>query len=287
MFKSRLFSIFFVIIFIVYWFVLFPLFLVFIKPVIIENGTLDWMNIAPFWTSTVFCVSALIIFIVLLLILWCVMCYRQKKHVQIQIANATNSNLNSLTIHSEANKNIKDRVQLKEISIEPCESDADGYRDIFTRRNNLVPKYHTAIQTSDTSILSSPTDNVFNGLMTSSCRLNSCDRCSKLITDEEMVNIFVNKSDENDTNDNNGTNVKFEVVGKSVPQAKRFEIVESITQNDDEFESTNMTPQQVKSKTASISIPVKQHSTLKSEVFFIVNDDYTIRNVDGNEDVFK
>lgn len=200
------------------------------------------------------------------------------------MVKSSNSNLDSSTIHSEDNKNIKDRVQTNEVKIEPRKSNAYAYedmQDIFLSRTNSKPNIQ---QTTDGSKSSSPKHNIFNDVLRSSGRLSSCDGCSKIITDDEMVNIFLNKkwTNEKETDD---SNVKFEVVGKSVPQAKRFQIYENVDPIPDE--ATNETPQQEETIISSISIPVRPSSKLKSEVFIMVNDDHSISGVDGADDVFK
>lgn len=262
MFKSRHFCVILLIVFIVYWFLIFPLLWVFAKPVIIKNGILDRMNIPPLWISSVFCTGAMIIFIVFLLILWCVICCLRKKLVQIQY----NSNLDLVTTGVETYKWRYEDIQ-----------------DNLIQLDDFKPKYHNATQTTDSTTSSYPTKSVSNDLITSSGRLNSCDRCSKLITDEEVVNILLNKRIIDDNKGNtNSTNAKVEAVGKSVPQAKR-----NMTHNDDKLHSTNGAPQQLKPKATNTSIPARRNSRLKSEVFIILNNDYSIRDVDGNDDVFK
>lgn len=284
MFKSRLFFIILAIIFSIYWFVLFPLLWVYLKPVIIETGILD--SKPKFWIPSIFWCSALIVFVILLMILWlCMCCLRKKDTKTLDIGNA---HLDSSTIHNADNKNVKDRIQLNELKLK-CKSDADAYQDIqdvFLRSNKDKVKLNTATQTSqisDTcgdimSTASSPKD--FDALR-SSRRLSSCYSCSKSITDDDMVNIFLNKlwTDDNDTND-----VKFEVVGKSVNQAKRIQIDENITEISDDSTSTI---QPYEKSSDIISIPVRQSSRLKSEIFIIINEDSTLQVVNGSDDVFK
>lgn len=285
MFKSRLFFIIFAIIFSIYWFVLFPLLWVYLKPVIKGKGILD--SEPKFWIPSIFWCSALIVFVILLMILWlCMCCLRKKDSKELDNGNA---HLDSSTIHNADNKNIKDRIQLNELKVK-CKSDADAYQDIkdvFLRPNkDKELKLNTATQTSqisDTlgdimSTASSPKD--FDALR-SSRRLSSCYSCSKSITDDDMVNIFLNKlwTDDNDTND-----VKFEVVGKSVNQSKRIQIDENITEISDDSTSTI---QPYEKSSDIISIPVRQSSRLKSEIFIMINEDSTLQVVNGNDDVFK
>lgn len=278
---------------------LFPLLFVFLKPVIIEKGLFDG---DPVWIQTLFWCSALIIFVLLLTILWCFRCCLRHRYTK-QVDNG-NGNLNSFTIHNEANTNIKDRVRMNELKSKR-KSDP-GIQSIFVRSNNsksnLYPSRQTS-QTSDkiTSIPSSPKDFIFNDAMRSSDRLSSCYSCSKSLPDDDMVNIFLNKlwTGDSDTNE-----VKFEVVGKSINQAKRIQIEEidddristakqhenlsnTSTIVDGECRNTPTNELEKLSNSPIISVPVRHNSRLKSEVFFMVNDDSTLQVVDSNDDVFK
>lgn len=294
MFKPRLFFTIFAVLFFLYWFVLFPLLWVYLRPVIIEQGIFD--SEPPFWIPSIFWCGALIIFVLLLMIVWSVRCCLRKKYTK-QAENG-DGQLNSFTIHNEDNKNIKDRVQPNKLKLKR-KSDTEAYQDIqdvFLRPKTVKPKLNTATQTSGTfgdEIISTP----FNDAMRSSGRLSSCYSCSKSITDEDMVNIFLNKlwtddSDANDTND-----VKFEVVGKSVNQAKRFHIDEidddctkenssNTTTMDDNCSNTTMEHDKL-STTPIISIPVRQSKSLKSEIFIMINVDSTSQVVDGSGNASK
>lgn len=274
------------IIFSIYWFVLFPLLLVYLKPVVIDAGILD--SEPKFWIPSIFGCIALIVFIILLMILWfCMYCLRNR---DTKALHNGNTHLDSSTIHNDDNKNIKDRVQLDELKSK-CKSDAAAYRDIkdiFHQPNKDKPKFNTSTQTSQTSetfgdILSTPSSPRDFDALRSSRRLSSCYSCSKSIPDDDMVNIFLNKlwNDDNDTNE-----VKFEVVGKSVNQAKRFRIEENIAETDDDSTGTTQ-PYDTVLTSDIISIPVRQNSRLKSEIFIMINDDSTLQVVDGSDDVFK
>jgi len=262
-----------VFLFIAYWFVLFPLLWFFLKPVMSLNGIFN--GIPSYWIPSVFWGAALIIFILVLLILWCVMFCVPKK--QVETAEDNNVNLDSYTIHGEVNKNIKNSGQTSEYDIEPRKDNIDAYRDIqdiFHQQNNFKPKLNNATQTISQTVderrSSSYDDNVYNDINRRHTRLSSCDGCSKLITDDEMVKFFVNKKviPENDDNME-----KYEVVGTSVQQAKRFRIDENIPVNNDEGGYSNMKPQLRKSETPSISIPVRPSSRMKSELFIYIDND--------------
>ncbi len=252
----------------------------YLKPVIIEKRIIE----DQFWVPALFWCSALIIFVVLLLIFWCVMCYTKKKYITRTVEDK-NGMLNSSTIHSENNKNIKDRVQMTELKLK---SEPDAYQDIqdvFLRPNKDKPKANTATQTSDAfvdnviSTPSSPREFAFNDELRSSRRLSSCYSCSKSIPDDDMVNIFLNQIW---TNDRDMSDVKFEVVGKSVNQAKRFQISEIENIPTDTTDTTD-----TQEKSLDISIPVRHSARIKSEIFIMINDDSTVHEVNGSDDVFK
>lgn len=255
----------------------------YLKPVIVQE---NWFE-QSFWIPSIFWCAALLVFVLILLVLWWFMCCLKERHRTT--ADSGNGNLNSSTIHNESNKNIKDRVQMSELK---SKSDAEAYQDIqtvFLRPNKDKPKSNTATQTSHTSdtfsnnvVLTPLSDKefAFNDPLRSSGRLSYCDSCSKSIDDDDMVNIFLNKmwTHENETND-----VKFEVVGKSVNQAKRFRIDEV----DESSISTIQEPEKLSETTPAISIPVRHGSRLKSEIFIMINDDSTVQTVDGSDDVFN
>lgn len=206
--------------------------------------------------------------------------------------NNDNGNLNSFTIHNEENKNIKDRVQMNELKSKRKSEVYQDIKEVFLRSNKETTKFNTATQTSDTlgdnvtSTPSSPTNFAFNDAMRSSGRLSSCYSCSKSIDDDDMVNIFLNKS----WTDNDANEVKFEVVGKSVNQAnkaKRFQIDDNITEIDDNSTTSTEKPDN-EADIATISIPIRHNSILrKSEIFIMVNEDSTLQVVNGSDDVFK
>lgn len=284
MFKSSVVFTIFAITFAIYWFVLFPLLWVYLKPVIIDKGILD--DEPPFWIPSLFWCSALIIFVSLCMIMWCCLCYIRKR--KTKAPDNTNGNLNSSVIHNENNKNIKDRVQLSELRFQR-KSDPGAYRDIqdvFVRPNQDKPLFNTATQTSDhfdiISTTSSPRDFFHNDAMRSS-RLSSCYSCSKSIPDDDIVNIFLNKLWTNDDKNE----VKFEVVGKSINQAKRIQINEDITEILDEASKRASQQQEKTSETPTISIPVRPSSRCKSEIFIMINEDNTHQVVNGSDDVFK
>jgi len=183
--------------------VVFPLLWVYLKPEIIADGWFSW--ISNFWIPSVFWGCALIIFIIILLILWGVLCcIRKKRDDATEDRNNTNSNLDSFTIHSEANKNIKDRFEMKDMFMGPRNSDTGDYRDIqdiFRQRNNFKPKFNAAPQTTSERLSPLQDDNIFKDMTIRSGSLRSCERCSELITDEEMVNIFLNKKTNKDTDE--------------------------------------------------------------------------------------
>lgn len=274
--KSRVFFIILAIVFSVYWFVLFPLLWVYLKPVIVDGD-----GDSKFWTTSIFWCSALLIFVLLILTLWfCVYCLRKRDSKALADGN---EHLDSFTIHNADNKNIKDRVQMHEVKLR-CRSDADTYKDIndvFVR-----PKYNTTTQTSQTSdnITSTSIPSSVNDfdILRSTNRMNSYHSCNKSIEDDDMVNIFLNRLW---TIDNETNGVKFEVVGKSVNQAKRIQINEI----DDNSTSTIQTHEITSDADDApvISIPVRHSSRLKSEIFIMINDDSTVQAVNGSDDVFK
>lgn len=270
MFKSRLYFTIFAIIFFTYWFVLAPLLWVYLRPAIIRDNNPD--DIPVIWIDVIFWGCVLFIFIIFLFVWWCIMCNLKKRPEYKE--NDSNSHLDSLTIHNVVNKNIKDRIQLNEMKIDDCSS-CTYPRDLhdFLRNNSkpIKPKYNNAAPTADERKSSSTS------------RVNSCDSCCKSITDDEMVNIFLHKKwcIDDETDDNN---VKFEVVGKSVPQAKRFEIIEHVPVED---VSPSATLRQGNTETTNISIPVRPSSRLKSEVFIMINDDYSLPKDNVCDDVFK
>lgn len=259
----------------------------YLKPVIIDNEILD--SEPPFWIPSVFWCSALILFVLLLMILWCFMCFLRRRYIKTPETN-DNGTLNSSTIHNPDNRNIKDRVQAHEVKLK-LKSDAEAYQDIkevFIRPNKASTKFNTATQTSDTlgdNVTSSPspptTDYVFDDATRSSSRVSSCYNCSQSIADDDMLNIFLNKSWTGDTDTNE---VKFEVVGK----AKRLQIDENATEIDDKSTaSTEKQPEGKEDEISTISIPVRHSGRLKSEVFIMINADSTSQIVNGSDDVFK
>lgn len=215
MFKSRFCFISLAVILFTNWFVVFPLLVC--KPEKINSGVLD--GIPSFWIPYVFCGGASIILIIPIFILWCVMCCVQKRRSKVVDDNSKSTEL--VTIQSESSKKLKDRVEIDEMIIEPCKSNAEAYRDIqniFLQRKNSELKCHTATQTTG-RLPSSPTDYVANEVMTG---LNSCDGCSQIIDDDKVVNIFMNKTwtSENEMD---------ELVPQAKPRVKRFHIYENMT----------------------------------------------------------
>lgn len=260
MFQPRIFySV--VIIFLIYWIAFFPLFWFVIKPLIIKSGVLN--GISAFWIPYVFCCGAFILFIVVLAtVLWCVTCYFRKRQKK-KIVYGNNSTVDLY----ESNTYIKDQVEMDELGIEPCENVVDAYRDIqdiFFQFNSSKLKCNTASQTSE-SPSSSPIDDNFYDNTRSYFRLKSCEGCSKTITDEEIVNAFNKKL-------NNEIDMD-KLVPQAQPRAKRSHIYENINSIQDEH--SNVSHQQ--------SQPRRR---LKSEVFVIVNDEYSPEENYG-DDVFK
>lgn len=300
MFKiSKLCGTIFAIFFSIYWFVVCPLLWVFVKPRVIENGILDRMQISLAWTPFIFWGGALIIFIAIVIILWCIIFCGRKGHRHLHVISDVDSKvLDSVKIHDEGNRNVKDRVAGDEMKMAPTTTDA--YRDIqntFRQGTNFKPTLRISDATTQTTSRNTATTSE-----TTTGRLNSCDRCSKLITDEEMVNIFVNKKVVGGSDNYNGlgdAKVGFEVVGKSVPQAMRFRIDENVSPNDDRLKQTKSDFGLTKTahppgksivheaKSSNISIPVRRDSTLKSEVFIVVNNDCSFKEEAENDDVFK
>lgn len=196
------------------------------------------------------------------------MCNLRKRPEYIE--NESNSNLDSFTIHNGANKNIKDRVQTNVIKIDDCTYTSRDFHDI-SLRSDPKQKLNNATQTAG------------DRKSSSTGRVHSCDNCSKSIPDDELVNIFLHKKwfdDDEKTDDNN---VKFEVVGKVMPQATRFEIIENVPVKDDESVSTTL--RSGNTQTSNISIPIRPSSRLKSEVFIMINE--CLPKEDGSDEVFK
>lgn len=283
MYKSRLFYTIIAILFFVYWFVLFPLLWVYLKPVIADEMQFD----QPFWIPSLFWCGALLIFVILLLIAWwCMWCVKRKPP---KIPDNSNGKLDSATIHNGTNKNVKDRVQMSELKLK-CKSDAETRPDTQNalRTDKVASRPTMATQTSQTSdvfgdnTLSSPSSPKDFEALRSCRRLSSCYSCSKSIPDDDMVNIFLNGLwSDSETND-----VKFEVVGKSVNQAKRFQV------NDAEDIASSMGEKSGESGEKSpgiIAVPVRRSERMKSEIFIMINDDSTVQveNNTGDDVVFK
>lgn len=299
MFKSRIFFIIFAILFAIYWFVLCPLLWANLE----EEMNEKFDDVSPYLIPSLFWCGALVIFVIILLILWWSMCCLRKKYSET--LDNGKGNLDSATIHNGSNKNIKDRLQMSELKSK-SKNDAEAYQDIqhiFLRPNKDKQKLNTATQTSQTSdgfvdlSLSSPSSPRDFDTMRSSRRLSSCYSCSKSIPDDDMVNIFLNRlwTDDNDAND-----VKFEVVGKSVNQAKRFQIddVDDIAmttncQDDKLSDSTNdiatitLRQEDKSSDAAVVSVPFRHSQRMKSEIFIMINDDSTVQVENGVDNVFK
>lgn len=273
MYKAKVFLQIIVVLTIVYWFVIFPLSWVYLKPEIEKEFD------EKFWVSSIFGCAALLLFVLILLAIWSLMCWLNKRY--IAKLNSGHGNLNSATIHNGTNKNIKNRVQMSELKLKE-NSEAGIYRDIHGILRDDKPNPNTATQTSGTNetfsnnLVLTPSSHKsfpFNDPRASG-RLSYCDSCSKSMDGDDMVNIFLNKmwKNDNETND-----VKFEVVGKSVNQAKRFHI--------DEIDGSSIST--TMEKASALSVPVRHSGRLKSEIFIVINDDSTIQQTGDDDDVFK